>query len=109
MVVNPTVLLMDEPTASLDPHWKKQFYTLIKECCPDATALVVTHDDPLQEDLNGNAVFDTVLHVKEGVMTQRTVDEYLSAREEEKKEELENKIIRLQQFRKNRRAVKLAL
>lgn len=115
MLVNPTVLLMDEPTSALDPYWKKEFYTLLKTCCPDATALVITHDDFLQEDRNGDPVFNNILYIKkdemseESEMVQLSIDEYLTIQEEEKKREAEINVVHFEHFRQKRRAARLDL
>jgi ABC-type multidrug transport system ATPase subunit len=46
----PKVLLLDEPTASLDDHATELVEDLIRECCGDGMALLlVTHDRPQAE------------------------------------------------------------
>jgi len=44
LVNNPDVLLLDEPTSSLDSESKKDIFNLLKELNKDKTILVVTHD-----------------------------------------------------------------
>jgi zinc transport system ATP-binding protein len=44
LVTQPKVLLLDEPTASIDPKGQAEFYRLLKELNKDITILVVSHD-----------------------------------------------------------------
>lgn len=44
LVTSPRLLLMDEPTASIDTRGQVDFYTLLKEINKDITILVVSHD-----------------------------------------------------------------
>ena len=45
LAVHPPVLLMDEPTASLDPAWRAELAATLRELSGDGTTLVIaTHD-----------------------------------------------------------------
>lgn len=44
LLVEPKILLLDEPTASLDARTKIQIYELLKELNKDMTIIIVTHD-----------------------------------------------------------------
>ena len=44
LVTEPELLLLDEPTASIDTKGQADFYTLIKELNKDITIVVVSHD-----------------------------------------------------------------
>jgi zinc transport system ATP-binding protein len=44
LVTDPVLLLMDEPTASIDTRGQMDFYALLKELNRDITILVVSHD-----------------------------------------------------------------
>jgi zinc transport system ATP-binding protein len=44
LVTRPKVLLLDEPTASIDTKGQAEFYMLLKELNKDITILVVSHD-----------------------------------------------------------------
>ncbi len=44
LVSNPAILLLDEPTASVDPKNEKHIYEFLKEMNDDITILLVTHD-----------------------------------------------------------------
>jgi zinc transport system ATP-binding protein len=44
LVTQPKVLLLDEPTASIDAKGQAEFYSLLKELNKDITILVVSHD-----------------------------------------------------------------
>lgn len=41
---HPSILLLDEPTASIDVSWQKQIYDLLKELNKTITIVVVSHD-----------------------------------------------------------------
>jgi len=41
---HPSILLLDEPTASIDVSWQKQIYDLLKELNKTITVIVVSHD-----------------------------------------------------------------
>jgi zinc transport system ATP-binding protein len=45
LVTDPKMLILDEPTASLDPPSKKQIYELLKELNKKLTILMISHDD----------------------------------------------------------------
>ena len=44
LVTQPQLLLLDEPTASIDTKGRADFYRLLKELNKDVTILVVSHD-----------------------------------------------------------------
>jgi len=44
LVTKPKVLLLDEPTASIDAKGQAEFYSLLKELNEDIAILVVSHD-----------------------------------------------------------------
>lgn len=44
LAVEPKLLLLDEPTASVDPNFKEQFYELLEKLNKDMTIMMVTHD-----------------------------------------------------------------
>lgn len=44
LIMEPKILLLDEPTASLDASTKTDIYTLLKELNKDMTIILVTHD-----------------------------------------------------------------
>ena len=52
---NSPLILMDEPTESLDQHTEQQIIQLIKQVCHDKTLLMVTHR------LTDNPLFDRVI------------------------------------------------
>jgi len=41
---HPSILILDEPTASIDVSWQKQIYDLLKELNKTITVVVVSHD-----------------------------------------------------------------
>lgn len=44
LAVEPRLLLLDEPTASVDPASREQIYALLAEISRDMTIILVTHD-----------------------------------------------------------------
>jgi len=44
LYANPKILLLDEPTASIDVDGQKQIYELLKELTKDITIIVISHD-----------------------------------------------------------------
>ena len=44
LVTQPHLLLLDEPTASIDTKGQNDFYALLKELNKDITIIVVSHD-----------------------------------------------------------------
>ena len=44
LCAHPRLLILDEPTSSIDIHGQKQIYSLLKELSRDLTVLVVSHD-----------------------------------------------------------------
>ena len=44
MVSKPDILVLDEPTASLDVKIKNEIYDILKRLSEDVTILIITHD-----------------------------------------------------------------
>lgn len=44
LVTDPEILFLDEPTASVDPEFQVDLYSLLKELNRDVTIVVITHD-----------------------------------------------------------------
>ena len=44
LATDPDVLLLDEPTASIDPQGQSDFYTLLKDLNETVTVVLVSHD-----------------------------------------------------------------
>jgi len=65
LAVDPAVLLMDEPTASLDPERRTELAALVRSLVDRDRALVVaTHDEEF-----ARAVATRVLRVREGLVS----------------------------------------
>jgi ABC-type polar amino acid transport system ATPase subunit len=72
LAVDPPVLLMDEPTASLDPARRVELATLLRELVSrERTLLVATHDEDFAESLATR-----VLHLSDGVVVPRGGEEF---------------------------------
>jgi len=66
LAVDPAVLLMDEPTASLDPERRAELAALVRSLVDRNRALVVaTHDEEF-----ARAVATRVLRVREGLVSE---------------------------------------
>lgn len=48
LVINPRVLILDEPTASVDYRAREQIYALLNTLSQDATIILITHDPDTQ-------------------------------------------------------------
>jgi ATP-binding cassette subfamily C protein LapB len=44
---NPNILLLDEPTSSMDQGSEKKIVAALQEACTDKTMIVVTHRNPI--------------------------------------------------------------
>lgn len=75
---NPDILLLDEPTASLDPVWRNEFFSVLKEHCPDTSVICVIHQEKLPRDRMDRDIFDSVLHIdgESKTLNQITVAQY---------------------------------
>lgn len=47
LAANPALLLLDEPTAHIDPAVETRIWTLLRRMTPDRTVVVVSHDPAL--------------------------------------------------------------
>lgn len=63
---NPKVLILDEPTAGLDPKERVRFRNLLSECAGDKIVILSTH---IVSDIE--AIADEVLLMKKGRIVQR--------------------------------------
>lgn len=57
LALKPSILLLDEPTASLDPRSKQLIETSLQQLAQDIPVLCVTHDLEQAQRLNGQTVF----------------------------------------------------
>lgn len=67
----PSILLLDEATAALDPVSAQQFHHLLKTHLPATAVLSVQHTDRLPLWPDGTPMFDTILEIENGVGRQR--------------------------------------
>src|SRR6056297_1402716 len=77
LVKDPKILLLDEPTASIDTQTKNQIYQLLHQLIPQITILIVTHDMGAI-----SSFFDTVACLNKKIhyhgsdqLTQKTIDD----------------------------------
>ncbi len=75
IVNDPDILLLDEPTAGLDPAQRVRFRELVQELGQDSCVLISTH---LVEDV-GTACSDVVLFAEGKLVFQGTPDELAAA------------------------------
>lgn len=75
IVNDPDILLLDEPTAGLDPAQRVRFRDLVQELGQDSCVLISTH---LVEDV-GTACSDVVLFAEGKLVFQGTPDELAAA------------------------------
>ncbi len=62
----PRILILDEPTASIDPLGQKEIYAILKEL--PLTKLIVSHDiNILFEGVNKVAYINKTLHIHDGI------------------------------------------
>jgi cobalt/nickel transport system ATP-binding protein len=55
LIMEPALVLLDEPTASLDPRARKHIISLLKTL--DCTLLIASHDLDMMLDLGGRVIF----------------------------------------------------
>ena len=67
MLIDPPVLLMDEPTAAIDENTKKTIYGLLSKLMRDKTVVMVTHDDFLHK------YADRIIELKNGQLVKDTL------------------------------------
>jgi len=76
----PPVLLLDEPTAGIDPVMRRSLLALLRECAPAGGTRTVVFSSHILEDVE--AVSDRVLLLREGrLVGDESVVELRSARE----------------------------
>jgi zinc transport system ATP-binding protein len=57
LVSDPKMLILDEPTASLDPPSRKQIYDILKELNKKMTIVMISHDDDHIFDYTTSVVY----------------------------------------------------
>lgn len=72
LVVDPPLLVADEPTGDLDAKSAKQILNLLKELCHETgkTIVMVTHDP------KAAAYADQVLHLEKGQLVEQTTESH---------------------------------
>lgn len=63
---NPDVILLDEAASALHPAGRKEFFTTIKEKCPQACVMAIVHDDQMPTNEVGKNFFNKVLTLENG-------------------------------------------
>ena len=75
LVCDPDVIVLDEPTSSLDPFAKESVVELLRERCADKACLVITHDLSTAANLGDRiAVLCGGRIVEEGPMQETMAD-----------------------------------
>lgn len=75
MVMQPKLLLLDEPTAQLDPIATKDFLQMVKRIHRELGTTIIISEHNLEETLH---MADQVLYMKEGGMKQLKTNEFSS-------------------------------
>lgn len=57
LAIEPEVLLLDEPTSSLDPHSTEAVEELVRRLTPELTVIIVTHNLAQARRLSDNTIF----------------------------------------------------
>lgn len=70
LVTRPRILLMDEPTSSMDAQSEVAFLRQLKEACGDCTLIMVTHRPAVLELVNRIVVIDNGRAVMDGPKAQ---------------------------------------
>jgi ATP-binding cassette, subfamily C, bacterial LapB len=70
LVTRPRILLMDEPTSSMDAQSEVSFLRQLKEACGDCTLIMVTHRPAVLELVNRVVVVDNGRVVMDGPKAQ---------------------------------------
>ena len=58
LLEKPPVIILDEPTASMDTKSKTEVFRLVKELGKVSTIILITHDDILLEFVNRKITFE---------------------------------------------------
>ena len=76
MAVNPKILLLDEPTASVDPASRETIYALLDKLHEEKTIILVTHDlVAVSQKVDSIACLNrTLIYHGEPKLTKKTVD-----------------------------------
>lgn len=62
LITNPGILVLDEPTASLDVQTKKEIYSILEKLNNEKTIIMVTHDvDEVYDQIDTIAYIDRTL------------------------------------------------
>ena len=74
---HPSILILDEPTASIDIKGQKQIYDLLKELNRDITIIVISHDISLTLEyankvayINKTLTFHDITHTKKNIINK---------------------------------------
>ena len=81
------VIILDEPTGSLDENTSKEIYSLIKELSKEILVILVTHDEN-----SARLIADTLYELKEGKLELVSKKEAVKVKEEKEKVEEEKHI-----------------
>lgn len=78
LVTDPRLLLLDEPTASVDARWQTEFYQLLKALNEQITIVIVSHDFMvLSSYIKSVACVNRTLHYHpEAEVTDRMLEQY---------------------------------
>ncbi len=77
LVKEPSIILADEPTGSLDSQNSKEIFTLLKKISENKLVIVVSHNQEL-----ANAFADRIITISDGIVTEDKIKKEITNIEE---------------------------
>ncbi len=81
ILLKPGLLFLDEATSALDSQAVQAFHRSIKDHCPEATAIAITHDTSSIQSGSDADLFDSVLTIDNGIANKAPMAAWRDAQE----------------------------